>query len=141
MEHLRDIHHVPEFERLEIQHFFEVYKALEPGKLVQGEAWADRAAAEAEIEACRKRLAETTDHGENADHHCIGAEPRWPAGFRPAGVRRNRFWVQAPQPVRDIDGEFDLDRPRVEPGSGSMFPHFSAARAAWSRGAGHVTGT
>ncbi len=34
MEHLRDIHHVPEFERLEIQHFFEVYKALEPGKLV-----------------------------------------------------------------------------------------------------------
>ncbi len=68
MEHLRDIHHVPEFERLEIQHFFEVYKALEPGKLVQGEAWADRAAAEAEIEACRKRLAETTAHGETADH-------------------------------------------------------------------------
>ena len=32
MEHLRDIHHVPEFDRLEIQHFFEVYKALEPGK-------------------------------------------------------------------------------------------------------------
>jgi inorganic pyrophosphatase len=23
MEHLRDIHHVPEFDRLEIQHFFE----------------------------------------------------------------------------------------------------------------------
>ena len=69
MEHLRDIHHVPEFERLEIQHFFEVYKALEPGKLVQADAWADRAAAEAEIEACRKRWAETTDHGENADHH------------------------------------------------------------------------
>ena len=68
MEHLRDIHHVPEFERLEIQHFFEVYKALEPGKLVQGEAWADRAAAEAEIEACRKRLAEATDHGETTDH-------------------------------------------------------------------------
>ena len=32
MEHLRDIHHVPEFQRLEIQHFFEVYKALEPGR-------------------------------------------------------------------------------------------------------------
>ncbi len=68
MEHLRDIHHVPEFERLEIQHFFEVYKALEPGKLVQSEAWADRRAAEAEIEACRKRLADTTDHGETTDH-------------------------------------------------------------------------
>ena len=62
MEHLRDIHHVPEFERLEIQHFFEVYKALEPGKLVQAGAWADRAAAEAEIEACRKRFAGTQTH-------------------------------------------------------------------------------
>ena len=59
MEHLRDIHHVPEFDRLEIQHFFEVYKALEPGKMVRSEAWADRAAAEAEIEACRKREAES----------------------------------------------------------------------------------
>ncbi len=68
MEHLRDIHHVPEFERLEIQHFFEVYKALEPGKLVQSDAWADRRAAEAEIEACRKRLADTIDHGETTDH-------------------------------------------------------------------------
>jgi inorganic pyrophosphatase len=62
MEHLRDIHHVPEFQRLEIQHFFEVYKAIEPGKSVQAEAWADRRAAEAEIEACRKRFAEAEDH-------------------------------------------------------------------------------
>ena len=58
MEHLRDIHHVSEFERLEIQHFFEVYKELEPGKTVVGANWADRAAAEAEVEACRKRYAE-----------------------------------------------------------------------------------
>src|SRR4029077_10490272 len=29
-EHLRDIHHMPEFDKLEIQHFFEVYKDLEP---------------------------------------------------------------------------------------------------------------
>ncbi|HWG02767.1 MAG TPA: inorganic diphosphatase [Trebonia sp.] len=55
MEHLRDINHVPEFERLEIQHFFEVYKDLEPGKSVQGIKWADRAAAEAEVERSRKR--------------------------------------------------------------------------------------
>jgi inorganic pyrophosphatase len=68
MEHLRDIHHVPEFERLEIQHFFEVYKAIEPGKSVQAEAWADRRAAEAEIEACRKRAAEATEHDETTDH-------------------------------------------------------------------------
>jgi inorganic pyrophosphatase len=67
-EHLRDIYHVPEFLRLEIQHFFQVYKALEPGKVVHTEAWADRRAAEAEIEACRKRLAETAGHSE-ADEH------------------------------------------------------------------------
>ena len=35
MEHVRDIHHVAEFDRLEIQHFFEVYKDLEPGKSVE----------------------------------------------------------------------------------------------------------
>src|SRR5947209_19384739 len=62
-EHLRDIHHMPEFDRLEIQHFFEVYKDLEPGKSVEGAHWAGRADAEVEIEASRKRLAES---GESA---------------------------------------------------------------------------
>jgi inorganic pyrophosphatase len=55
-EHLRDIHHLPEFDRLEIQHFFEVYKDLEPGKSVEGAHWVGRTEAEAEIEASRKRL-------------------------------------------------------------------------------------
>ena len=63
MAHLRDISDVPEFDQLEIQHFFEVYKALEPGKQVRAEAWADRAAAEAEIVACLKRAAEAEQHG------------------------------------------------------------------------------
>jgi inorganic pyrophosphatase len=54
--HLRDIDHVPEFDRLEIQHFFEVYKDLEPGKSVEGASWVGRAEAEAEIIASRKRL-------------------------------------------------------------------------------------
>jgi len=63
MAHLRDIQDVPEFQRLEIQHFFEVYKAIEPGKSVQAQAWADRSAAEAEIEACRKRFAAAREHG------------------------------------------------------------------------------
>jgi inorganic pyrophosphatase len=49
MEHLRDIHHVPEFDRLEIQHFFEVYKDLEPGKSVEGATWTGRKEAEDEI--------------------------------------------------------------------------------------------
>jgi inorganic pyrophosphatase len=57
MAHLLDIEDVGKFERLEIQHFFEVYKDLEPGKSVQAEAWADRAAAEAQVEACRERFA------------------------------------------------------------------------------------
>jgi inorganic pyrophosphatase len=56
--HLQDIGDVSEFYLLEIQHFFEVYKELEPGKQVETARWVDRAEAEAEIEACRVRLAE-----------------------------------------------------------------------------------
>jgi inorganic pyrophosphatase len=55
-EHLRDIHHVPEFDRLEIEHFFQVYKELEPGKSVEGATWVGRAEAEAEIIRSRQRL-------------------------------------------------------------------------------------
>jgi inorganic pyrophosphatase len=62
MAHLKDITDVPAFDRLEIQHFFEVYKEIEPGKSVQGAAWADRAAAEAEVEESRKRFAEDLQH-------------------------------------------------------------------------------
>ena len=58
LEHLRDIHHVPEFDRMEIQHFFEVYKELEPGKSVEGATWVGRAEAEAEIHASFKRQAD-----------------------------------------------------------------------------------
>ncbi len=55
LEHLRDIHHVGEFDRLEIAHFFTVYKDLEPGKSVEGATWVGRAEAEAEIEASVRR--------------------------------------------------------------------------------------
>lgn len=54
-EHLQDIRHVPEFDRLEIQHFFEVYKDLEPGKSVEGAEWVGRREAEDEVEASFKR--------------------------------------------------------------------------------------
>jgi inorganic pyrophosphatase len=57
MANLRDIDDVAEFDKLEIQHFFEVYKALEPGKEVEAAKWVDRQAAYGEIESCRKRLA------------------------------------------------------------------------------------
>ncbi|QSB14537.1 inorganic diphosphatase [Natronosporangium hydrolyticum] len=55
LEHLRDIHHVAEFDRLEIQHFFTVYKDTEPGKSVEGAAWVGRAEAEEEIAASFRR--------------------------------------------------------------------------------------
>jgi inorganic pyrophosphatase len=49
--HLQDITDLERFYRLEIQHFFEVYKAIEPGKSVgvEGDVWAGRADAEAEV--------------------------------------------------------------------------------------------
>jgi inorganic pyrophosphatase len=56
LEHLRELTDVSEFDRLEIEHFFLIYKELEPGKAVVGTSWADRAAAEAEVEASRRRL-------------------------------------------------------------------------------------
>jgi inorganic pyrophosphatase len=60
---LRDLPDLPEFDRLEIEHFFLIYKELEPGKSVEGASWADRAAAEAEVEASRQRLRENQPHG------------------------------------------------------------------------------
>ncbi len=57
MAHMSDIGDVAEFDLLEIQHFFEVYKALEPGKGVEGFNWVGRVAAETEIENCRRRAA------------------------------------------------------------------------------------
>ena len=54
---------VPEFDRLEIQHFFEVYKDLEPGKSVEGASWVGRGPeAEAEGRSTpRRRLLETRE--------------------------------------------------------------------------------
>ena len=65
MAHLHDISDVSDFDLLEIQHFFEVYKALEPGKEVEAAKWVGQQAAEDEIEACRKRLAESAELGES----------------------------------------------------------------------------
>jgi inorganic pyrophosphatase len=55
LEHLRDIDQVAEFDRLEIEHFFTVYKDLEPGKSVEGASWVGREEAEREIEASFRR--------------------------------------------------------------------------------------
>ena len=55
--HLRELDDVSGYDRLEIAHFFNVYKALEPGKSVEGAHWADRTAAEAEVLASCRRAA------------------------------------------------------------------------------------
>jgi len=60
MAHLKDLPDIGEFHRLEIQHFFETYKDLEPGKSVEGAHWVGRDEAEAEIRNSYQRLA---DHG------------------------------------------------------------------------------
>src|ERR671939_429280 len=62
MSHLTDIGDVSEFDRLEIQHFFETYKDLEPGKSVEGAEWTGREEAEAEINASLRRAEEAEPH-------------------------------------------------------------------------------
>ena len=54
--YLQDLNDMDEFYRLEIQHFFETYKDLEPGKSVEGANWVNREAAEKEIHASYQRL-------------------------------------------------------------------------------------
>ncbi|MEU7381043.1 MULTISPECIES: inorganic diphosphatase [unclassified Streptomyces] len=52
---VQDIDDISLFDRLEITHFFEVYKDLEPGKSVEGSHWEGREQAYAEIDASRAR--------------------------------------------------------------------------------------
>jgi inorganic pyrophosphatase len=55
-DHVNEISDLPELLIKQIQHYFENYKALEPGKWVKVEAWDDAAAARKEILASRKRF-------------------------------------------------------------------------------------
>jgi inorganic pyrophosphatase len=48
--HITELEHVSEFDRLEIQHFFETYKDLEPGKSVEGAHWGGRVEADKVIQ-------------------------------------------------------------------------------------------
>jgi inorganic pyrophosphatase len=61
---MRDINHLPKFDRLEIEHFFTVYKELEPGKSVEGANWVGRDEAEKEVTASFERAA-TEGHGDD----------------------------------------------------------------------------
>ncbi|SEM62216.1 inorganic diphosphatase [Streptacidiphilus jiangxiensis] len=55
MKHLHELGDVFAHDLREIQHFFEVYKDLEPGKSFDGASWLGRSAAEQEIAAARTR--------------------------------------------------------------------------------------
>jgi inorganic pyrophosphatase len=77
-----DIDDISEFHRLEIQHFFEIYKDLEPGKSVEGSHWTDRAEAEAEI---RRSLARAQGTSNALPSHLLAT-----AGFEGWEADQNR---------------------------------------------------
>jgi len=62
--YLADITDLEHFHKLEIQHFFEVYRDLEPGKSIDADrgVWASRVEAEAEIAASQHRAGRPVDH-------------------------------------------------------------------------------
>ena len=60
--HIQDLGDVPEYTRKEIEHFFEHYKDLEPGKWVKTEGWGNAAEAEGLIQAALKAYVPPTGH-------------------------------------------------------------------------------
>jgi inorganic pyrophosphatase len=56
---VNDIEDVPALLRAEIEHFFEVYKTLEPGKQSETGGYGDVDAAWQEIEAARARATDS----------------------------------------------------------------------------------
>ena len=57
-DHLRDIEDIRDYLLLEIEHFFTVYKDLEPGKSVEGATWTGADEAEDEVRASFERAKE-----------------------------------------------------------------------------------
>ena len=64
--HITDLSSVPEHMLLEIEHFFSVYKDLEPGKSVEGATWTGREDAEDEVSASFERA-----KGTPYEHHHV----------------------------------------------------------------------
>ena len=60
-DHIQGLDDIDEYKLKEIQHFFERYKDLEPGKSVKGSDWVGREAAITEIEASIERF-KTSGH-------------------------------------------------------------------------------
>ena len=53
-DHVQDMGDLPPYLLEEIGHFFDVYKALEPGKSTETKGWEGRAAAEQAIDDARR---------------------------------------------------------------------------------------
>ena len=60
--HIQDIGDIPEHTIKEIEHFFEHYKDLEPGKWVTTEGWQDAATADAIVQAGIEKLKSEGQH-------------------------------------------------------------------------------
>jgi inorganic pyrophosphatase len=56
--HLQDLEDVPWYQITEIWHFFDIYKALEPGKSSETRGWERRKEATHALEEARRRFAE-----------------------------------------------------------------------------------
>ena len=65
-DHIRDLSDVREYVLLEIEHFFTVYKDLEPGKSVEGATWVGVEEAEEEVQAS---FARAKEHGYGGPGH------------------------------------------------------------------------
>ena len=63
-DHIRDLPDVRKYALLEIEHFFSVYKDLEPGKSVEGATWTGADEAEDEVRASFERAKEHGFHGD-----------------------------------------------------------------------------
>jgi inorganic pyrophosphatase len=64
---ISDVHDIPAELRNEIEHFFQVYKELEPGKSVEGANWVGRDEAEKEVRASFKRFDDEC-HGSDVEN-------------------------------------------------------------------------
>ena len=98
--HIREIEDVSSFDRLEIQHFFETYKDLEPGKSVEGAHWAGREDAERCIDEAIERAREagmSTARWRMPEHDARGRLGVGPAHGRRDLGRRG----EGPQRARD----------------------------------------
>ena len=93
--HIIELEQVSSFDRLEIQHFFETYKDLEPGKSVEGAHWAGREEAERVV---REAIERAKDAGMTT------ARWRMPDVSRRADVRGQAPHRVSPRALRRAPG-------------------------------------